>query len=321
MSNSPRISVIVPSYNQGHFIAETVRSVLSQDYPDLEVIVMDGGSTDSTLEVLHTFDDPRLRWISERDNGQSHAINKGMRMATGDLLSFLNSDDLLMPHALEQIAAVFAAHPTVDFVFGDVQHIAADGALMLIGHGKPFTLQEALISAFPMTQQGAVWRREVFATLGGFDESFHYIMDYDFWIRAHLAGFSLHYAAGVRAKFRLHGESKSVSQQPRFLHDWSRMVEKLYAMPTFPAHLQAMRPQSDAFIAWGWAKTHWQARDFAQARPLLTQFMRKGKFSRRMLAFAMWTDSYLRTPFTRMIAWGMRTLTGREVLFSDRRAI
>ena len=124
--SSMKISVITPSFNQGRFIEQTIKSVLNQRYPDLEYIVIDGGSTDNTLEILRKYSD-KIMWVSEKDKGQSSAINKGIRMATGDILAFLNSDDLYLPHTLKTVADFFKKNQKASWASGDYHIIDSRG--------------------------------------------------------------------------------------------------------------------------------------------------------------------------------------------------
>lgn len=319
--NSLLVSVIVPSYNQGQYIGATIDSILQQDYPNLECIVMDGGSTDTTVDVLKRYDDSRLTWVSEKDHGQSDAINKGMRVAKGDLLTFINSDDLLLPGALSQIVRYFEQHPNTDAIFGDVQLIAADGSPIGIMQGQPFDLEAALTGGQPVTQQGSVWRRSVTEKIGLLDDALHFTMDLDYWLRIALAGLRLDYVPGMRAAFRRHATSKSTSLQTGFLKDWATMLGKVYDDARIPAEIARLKEQSFAFVDWGWAKTYWMQGDYAAARPLLRRFLRGGKRGRRVIAATMLIDNTLHTPLTRLVAAVYRRMTGKEILFSENRAI
>jgi len=315
------VTVVTPSFNQGHFIRETIESVLSQDYPDLQYLVMDGGSTDETLSILKSIEDARFTWVSEKDGGQSDAINKGLRLAKGDLLTFINSDDLLLPGAISAAVRYFEQQPEVGAIFGDVQLIEANGDAWGVMKGAPFDLKSALTGGQPVTQQGSFWRRSVMDKIGLFDENLHFTMDLDYWLRIALTGFRLDYRPGLCAAFRRHGASKSMSLQTGFLKDWKTMLAKVYSRPDLPADIAQLSAESYAFVDWGWAKTHWMAGDYAQARPLLKQFMTGKKWSRRLIASAMLIDSYLHTPLTRLLAFIFARATGREILFGENRAI
>ena len=211
--NLPKISVITPSYNQAQFIEQTIQSVLSQGYPNLEYIVMDGGSTDGTLEILRKYAD-HLYWVSEPDRGQSHAINKGFARASGDVLAFLNSDDLYEPGALLSVGSYFAAHPEVFWLTGWCRTIDAQGKEIrrLSTWYKMFWLlfrsYTVLLVLDYISQPATFWRREVIDKVGGFDESLHYAMDYDYSLRV-----GKYYKLSVLnhfiARFRVHAFSKA----------------------------------------------------------------------------------------------------------------
>ncbi|MFN8379627.1 MAG: glycosyltransferase family 2 protein, partial [Anaerolineae bacterium] len=169
----PLVSIVVPSYQQGRYIRDTLDSILSQDFTDLECIVMDGGSTDETVAVLQSITDPRLMWVSEPDRGQSHAINKGLARATGAILSYLNSDDLLRPGAVTAVVRYFGQHPEADLVYGDMDHVDGEGATFETVIAAPFDLPDTLAGRNSVNQPGTFWRREVGERVGPFDESLH----------------------------------------------------------------------------------------------------------------------------------------------------
>jgi glycosyltransferase involved in cell wall biosynthesis len=185
----PLVSIVTPSFNQAAFLPETLDSVLSQDYGNLELIVMDGVSTDGSVAILEAQTDPRLTWVSEPDRGQSHALNKGLARARGQYLTYLNSDDLLTPGAVSFVVEYFEQHPKMDFLFGDCEYTDGSGRTLKIMRGIPFNLHDGLTAAPPaMFQQGAFWRRRVYGHIGGFDESIHYTMDSEYWVRAGVFG-------------------------------------------------------------------------------------------------------------------------------------
>ncbi len=209
----PRISIITPSYNQGEFIGQTIESVLSQGYPDLELIVVDGGSTDGTLEILKSYGD-RLAWTSEKDRGQSHAINKGMRRATGEIVAFLNSDDLYEPGALSAVGRFFAAHPQAAWLTGKCHTVDAQGREMRRGITlyKNFWLllhsYRALFVLNYISQPATFWRKEVFDEVGDLSEGLMYTLEYDYWLRIGLK-YRLWVLPRYLAQFRIHQTSKS----------------------------------------------------------------------------------------------------------------
>lgn len=309
----PLVSVITPSFNQAVFLPATLSSVLSQGYQHLELIVMDGGSTDGSVDILKAQTDPRLSWTSERDRGQSHAINKGLARARGEYLTYLNSDDLLTPDTVAFIVDYFEAHPEVDLILGDSMFIDANGQSLKVVHGRAFELRKAMIGGGSLLQQGAFWRRHVTERIGDFDESLHFTMDVDYWLRAALAGFRVAYVPGVRGAFRLHDQSKTVSQSPGFWRGWRAMLHKLYALPDLPAEALSWRQDSFDYLDWHDAKMAWRDQDYATARPMLRRFLRGKKWARRGLAVPMLIDSYLGTPFTRLVTGAYRRLRGVDL--------
>lgn len=208
----PRITIITPSLNQGAFIEQTIVSVLGQGYPDLEYMVIDGGSTDNTLDVLRRYAG-QIDWRSEPDRGQSDAINKGLQRATGDIVAFLNSDDLYEPMALHTVGTFFAQHPRVAWATGKCRIIDARGAetRKAITAYKNAWLYLNSTSALHVlnyiSQPATFWRRQVIDQVGGLNEDLHYALDYEYWLRM-----SQHSRPGVIKRylsaFRVHSDSK-----------------------------------------------------------------------------------------------------------------
>ncbi len=209
----PRVSIITPSYNQAQFIEETIRSVLLQGYPDLEYLVIDGGSTDGTLDILRRYE-PWLRWVSEPDRGQSDAINKGLRMASGDILAYLNSDDLYLPGALYAIADFFRSYHEAGLVYGECRVIDEHGNELGYLPRRPFDLRRTIQRAEFLPQQATFWRHEVMEKVGLFDDSLCYAMDYEYFIRVARA-FPVAYLPQPVACFRMQHTSKTVSQSEK----------------------------------------------------------------------------------------------------------
>jgi glycosyltransferase involved in cell wall biosynthesis len=214
----PLVSVVTPSLNQGAYIEETIQSVLDQDYPNIEHVVVDGGSTDGTLHVLHRF--PHLRWISEPDRGQADAVNKGFRMARGEIFGWLNSDDLYLPGA---IAA--AVHVLVEtecgLVHGGWRQIDQHGAFMRDVAAVPFDLRQQLDYANLLAQPGALFTREAFEAVGGLDISYRYAMDYEFFLRIG-ARFEVRHVDRILGGYRYHPESKTVAESEGFVDETYR---------------------------------------------------------------------------------------------------
>jgi glycosyltransferase involved in cell wall biosynthesis len=214
-SNLPKITIITPSYNQVNFIERTIESVLSQNYPDLEYIVMDGGSTDGTIEVLKKYSN-NVVWVSEKDRGQSHAINKGIRIATGDVIAYLNSDDLYEPGALLSVGSFINRHPNTYWLTGKCRFIDQKGHEIrkIASVYKTFWLLWGSYTALTVldyvSQPATFWHREVIDKVGNFDENLHYTMDYDFSLRVGKV-YKLWRMNRYLARYRIHPTSKTFS--------------------------------------------------------------------------------------------------------------
>lgn len=179
----PRISIITPSYNQGPFIEETIRSVLLQSYPNLEYIIMDGGSTDNTVQIIKKYESRISYWVSEKDRGQAHAVNKGWAMTNGEILSWLNSDDFYLPGALHQVAAAYGEGGR-GLIYGDCQVADENGN---IRPGKKCMANYSLVrllTEYNMPQPAVFMTRDLVNDMGMLDEKMIYAMDYDFFLRA-----------------------------------------------------------------------------------------------------------------------------------------
>lgn len=177
----PLVSVVTPSFNQGEFIEETIKSVLSQDYPNIEYIVIDGGSTDNTLEILEKYSD-KIKWISEYDKGQADAVNKGFEMARGEILGWLNSDDTYCPGAISKAVEVLLTNPDIIMVYGDAHFIDREGCITGRYFTEPFDLQRLADVCF-ICQPTAFLKSGVIEKAGMLDTNLQTCMDFDYWIR------------------------------------------------------------------------------------------------------------------------------------------
>jgi GT2 family glycosyltransferase len=208
------ICVVTPSFNQRNFLGQTLRSVLTQHGKfEVSSIVIDGGSTDGSVELLKSIADTRLRWISEPDHGQSDAVNKGLALAEGDVVGWLNSDDLYLPGALAAVAAAFA-DPRVQWIIGRYQIINETGQVIrpnIVRYKNRFldrySYRNLLRENF-VSQPAVFWRREFGQRIGGLDTSLHYTMDYDLWLRMGRASPPT-VLNETLAQFRIHAASKS----------------------------------------------------------------------------------------------------------------
>jgi glycosyltransferase involved in cell wall biosynthesis len=205
----PKISIVTPSYNQGQYIDETIKSVLAQDYPNIEYIVVDGASTDNTVEILKGYG-KRIRWISEKDNGQTEAIKKGFELSTGEFIAWLNSDDLYLPGAVSRVMDFFKNHPGAAMVYGKSYYIDEHGTR--VGEYPTGPVDTKRLPEFNfICQPSAFFTREAFVSAGALDEGLHYSMDYDLWLRMSKK-YELDYIEDYLSLYRLHAESKTVAE-------------------------------------------------------------------------------------------------------------
>jgi glycosyltransferase involved in cell wall biosynthesis len=204
----PLVSIVTPSYNQGQFIRATIESVLAQDYPHIEYIIMDGGSTDETAAVARDYAS-RLIWISERDRGQSHAINKGFRLAKGEIVSWLNSDDVLLPGAVSRAVRAFQEDPSLRAVYGEGYLMDREGRITgRFPHTQPLNLWKLVHLSDYILQQTVFFCKAVFEEVGYLDEDLHYAMDWDILIRI-AKQYGLGYIPEYMACLREYPEAKS----------------------------------------------------------------------------------------------------------------
>jgi len=210
VSELPLVSVITPSFNQAPFLEATLRSVLEQDYPRLEYIVVDGGSTDGSLEILRSYQSRLTACISEPDSGQTEAINKGFARARGEILAWLNSDDIYYPGAVREAVDYLQAHPEVGMVHGAAYYVDEQGAPVGRFPSASTSHDDLRRGAPKIAQQAAFFRASAWRLVAPLDTTFFYAMDYDLWIRLS-AVTPLAHVPRMWAGFRLHGESKSMT--------------------------------------------------------------------------------------------------------------
>lgn len=220
-----KFSIITPSFNQGIFIEETICSIVKQGYRNFEYFVIDGGSTDSTIDVIRKYQNEITYWISEKDYGQSHALNKGFQRATGDILIWINSDDTLEPDALAKAAEYFTNHPSVDVIHGKT--IIFQGTDRLIKGADESSLPYQYLAGMAFPQPSAFIRRSAIQNYHPvLNESLHYGMDYDLFASLYLNGSFLN-VPDVFSSYRLHDESKTVMTNEGFARDWQKVFCKI----------------------------------------------------------------------------------------------
>ena len=218
-----KISVVTPSFNQGAYLEATLRSLLDQNYPGLEMIVIDGGSTDESVEIIRRYASSLSYWESEKDRGQSHALNKGFAHLQGDIWSWLNSDDLLEPGALRRVADEFANDPEAGVIYGDCIYVGEDGETVIeTFRGEPYSRLRHLAHRF-IAQPSCFFRTSMVPP--HVREGLHFCMDYDLWLKLAERGVKFRYVPEVFSRYRLHAQSKSVRALVR-LH--AEIIEKIY---------------------------------------------------------------------------------------------
>lgn len=207
MMHQPKVSIITPSFNQGEFIEETIKSVLNQDYPNIEYIIIDGNSTDNTLEILKIYSD-KIIWKSEPDKGQTHAINKGFKIATGEILAWQNSDDTYMPYTVSTIVDFFQKHPDAGMVYGYFNYIDENGNFLLTKKVIDFNYRQFVCGRFTPNQPTVFFRRSVLDEVGYLNENFNYSLDREFYCRIGKK-FKIVLISKILGNFRIYPQSKS----------------------------------------------------------------------------------------------------------------
>ena len=210
----PCISIVTPSYNQAEYIEETIRSVLLQGYPNLEYIVIDGGSTDGSAEIIRTYTPWLAYWVSEPDRGQSDALNKGFARATGELVGWQNSDDLYLPGAFWRMVDEYRRSPNSDLVFGNVRVIDRDGRLIREQRYTRFSRRCLLFEGLNVSNQSALWRRSLHTRAGPLDVDLHYEMDLDFFLRTAEIG-RFRFVRQTFGSMRVHEKAKTQHSFPQ----------------------------------------------------------------------------------------------------------
>jgi glycosyltransferase involved in cell wall biosynthesis len=202
----PKISIVTPSFNQTAFLERTIQSVLNQNYPNLEYIIIDGGSTDGSVEIIKKYEKHLAYWVSEKDRGQTHALNKGFQRATGEVVAWLNSDDMYCPGALEAAGNAFASDPTLDMVYGKML-IVDHNDTILRPIRSPFWWRSFVMIGMAI-QPAAFWKHTLFEKYGWLDESLRFSMDFEFFCRAFRHAKSRYLPCDV-IQFRSHSDQKT----------------------------------------------------------------------------------------------------------------
>ena len=240
----PLVSIITPSFNQASFLEQTLRSVFEQEYPRIEYIVIDGASTDGSVEIIRKHEKRLAYWVSEKDSGQAEAINKGLARATGDIVAWINSDDYYFPGAIASAVKAFEAHPNAGIVYGDTVAVDEKGDFIYFPKYAQWGLEDLL--TFNIMGQPAVFmRRDVLQKAGFLDSSFHFLLDHHLWIRmashAPMVYLPERWAAG-----RFHESAKNVAQAAKFGEEAFRVLDRAKSEPRVSGTLARVSRQSRA---------------------------------------------------------------------------
>ena len=217
------VTIITPSYKQARYIEHTIQSVLSQDYPHIEYLIVDGGSSDGTIDILKKYE-ARLSWVSERDRGQTDAINKGFARTKGDILAWINSDDTYEPGAVATAVRYLREYPEVGMVYGDCNYIDEAGRVIGKFHSAQTDYRRLRMGYTHIPQQTMFFRAELWRQVGPLDPSFYFAMDYDLWTRI-AARTQIKYVPAIQANFRLHSSGKTLLADDRC---WPEMLRVHY---------------------------------------------------------------------------------------------
>lgn len=218
-----KLTIVTPSFNQGRFLEETMLSVLKQGYEPLEYIVVDGGSTDESVEIIRRHEDKLAYWVSEKDRGQVHALNKGLERATGDVFAFINSDDVYLPGAFNAAMSYFEDNPQSQWVCGDTIMFGEGHDTHLIRSDVPLSAAHCLSWAYRAPQPGHFWKTEIVKS--GFEERWNYDFDHDMYVRLLLAGYKCEYLPVPMAAYRLHPVSKTIAEGHRQIEEFDQIAE------------------------------------------------------------------------------------------------
>ena len=222
-----RISVVTPSYNQGGYLEETIRSVLDQEYPCLEYIVMDGGSTDGSIDIIRKYEERIAHWKSERDAGQADALLRGFGMATGEVFAWINSDDRLEPGALAAVGDFFSLHPETDLAYGNLDFIDAAGKRLFTAY-PVLDLRNLLYENHFVPQQAMFWRRGLYEKIGGIDPTLRFAMDFDLTLRFLREKPRVAKIERVLGSFRVHPEAKSSTIRDVMWQEVNAAIPRLF---------------------------------------------------------------------------------------------
>lgn len=311
----PKISIVTPSYNQGKFIEETIRSVLLQGYPSVEYTIIDGGSTDNSVEIIKKYQKWLTYWVSEPDKGQSHAINKGFEKATGEIYAWLNSDDTYMPWAVETAVKYLTENSDVDMIFGDCDIVDEHSHKTGRYPAAEFNLVD-LVRGINMIPQPTVFlRRRVIDNVGYLDTNLHLAMDYDFWLRVALRS-RIVYVPQLLANFRLCAGTKTAERQSYWNNEILYALDKLFSTHALPNEVKALKRKVYVDVH---LRAALEYHSLGQMRESRKHFIELLKVYPQLFLSNLWPSFYLASTFLGvkasniMFKWARRLINRRSV--------
>ncbi len=273
----PKITVVTPSYNQGHFIEETIRSVLLQNYPNLEYLIIDGGSTDSTVEVIRKYEKYITYWVSEKDRGQSDAINKGFEKATGDIICWLNSDDYYYPNTLYRVANHFMNDSNKNkIIFGQGTFLFEQYNLKIPNKTAKLSKKLTIDFCDYVIQPSSFWTKSVWDKVGILKNEIHYCFDWEWFIRASKVGVNLQMVEDIFSVYRIHSAHKSSNAGQKRIVEISNLCRKVHGDEI-----------ADTYMKLNGSVNNIRLRRFLKNFPIGTTFFKK----------LLWKRKYQNIPF------------------------
>jgi glycosyltransferase involved in cell wall biosynthesis len=248
MGDLPQVSIITPSFNQAKYLEDTILSVLNQGYPNLEYIIVDGGSTDGCVDIIRKYEQKLAWWVSEPDEGQGDAIRKGLEHANGEIIAWINSDDYYLPGAILQAASLLKSRPEVGLVYGDV--------VSLNGNGRPINVQRLpdydlmdLMSFHIIGQPSVFMRHSVYIKTGGIDPRFHYLLDHQLWLKM-ASEAKIYHQPALWSAARYHADAKNVALAARFGREAYQIVDWMAVTEPFSKEFKSKRRKIKAGAHW-----------------------------------------------------------------------
>jgi hypothetical protein len=316
----PRVSIVTPSYNQGLFIEETIRSVLLQGYPNLEHIVIDGGSTDDSVDIIRKYEPWLAYWVSEPDQGQSDAINKGWRRARGEIVTWLNSDDTYCPGAVGMAVEYLVANPDVDLVYGDCNCVGPQGEFLGVMKGWKFDPKRQLTGRNMILQQSSFFKRSILNVVGDLDVGLRYVMDYDLWTRMLLKGCTLRHIPIALANYRLHDTAKTVADRLPMTLEMKLVLDRIY-QDNMPVVVRHWRDRAYSTYHRSVGEAYYRRGQMAEARREFWQAMRCKPFRlTTVVVLAYFVDTWLNTrlgPAMQRLRWRLPDVPEGDLLMGE----